>query len=242
MPGSITQFISEFDKWGASKVSHFDVFIPPMGDVIGGLAIPTELLTFRCESAELPGRQLVSNDIKIYGPIYKTPFQSLYSETTLTFIETANLDVRKFFEAWMNAIWDSNTNALQYPDTYMKDIEIRQYDVTAVNKDPGKPESLTNGIAGGPQVTTDKNGRKVYKASTPNLKRVLTAKLYQSFPTNINQMTTAWGDDSLHRLQISFFYRYYDLFETEEVIAPAPVSTSGPSGVPQYVKDAGGIS
>jgi hypothetical protein len=221
MSGSITHFLAEFSKGGIAKASHFDVMIP--GSIGGKQFVPDNFLTFRCEAAEIPGRQLNSADIKIYGPIYKTPFQSIYQETTLTFIETATMDIRLFMEQWMDLIQDSETNALSYPNTYCRDIEIRQYDMVSANPDaPG-------GIAGLPSIEKDEQTGKTKKVyQEQKLRRVLTAKLYDAFPTNINQMTTAWSDDSPHRLQVTFFYRYYSLVQNAALPNP-PVASQTPT-------------
>ena len=97
MAGNISDFLSHIKDRGIAKTSHFDVRIWPV-DV--GFPSPdiSQLLTLRCETAELPGRQIVTTDNKIYGPIYKVPYQTLYSEITMTFVDTAELDIRKFFE------------------------------------------------------------------------------------------------------------------------------------------------
>ncbi len=228
MSGSITQFLAEFEKRGASRASHFDVLIPILGEV-GRSNLPASYLMFRCEAAEFPGRQLNSSEQKIYGPIYKTPYQNLYQETTLTFLETADLDIRYFFEEWMNLIINTSTNEVSYPDTYMQNIEVRQYDVVADRPDaPGN-----GGIAGGPFIEKDESGKiqRVFKEN--NLKKVMTCKLFDAFPTNINQMTTSWSDDSYQRVQVTFFYRYYQLIPN--TIMPSDPASSIQSQTPVLV-------
>lgn len=234
MSGSITHFLAEFQKAGVSRASHFDVLIP--GRLGGHQYVPDSFLTFRCEAAEIPGRQLNSSDIKIYGPVYKTPFQSIYQETNLTFVETANMDVRLFMEQWMDLIQDSETNKLSYPNTYMQNIEIRQYDV--ISSLPDAP----GGISGLPTTEKDPETgkpKKVYQEQ--KLRLVMTARLYDAFPTNINQMTTAWSDDSFHRLQVTFFYRYYTLIQNAALPAPGVQSaTPTPKQVSQQTSSFSG--
>ena len=126
MHGNISEFLSNVNKHGISKNSHFDVqFMPPGG--IGSMDIP-EILNFRCEAAELPGRQIVTADSKIYGPIYKTPYGTMVSEMTMTFIDTNQMKIRLFFEDWMNIIFDPNMNQLEYLDTFVGQAQVTQYD------------------------------------------------------------------------------------------------------------------
>jgi hypothetical protein len=86
----------------------------------------------------LPGKNLVTDDVKIYGPTFKVPYQTQYSDTTLTFICTNDFYERKLFERWMEAIMPTDTNNLRYPkgenSKYMTEITIKQYneDVTQI--------------------------------------------------------------------------------------------------------------
>jgi len=95
-------------------------------------------LALQCESAELPGKTFVTEDVKIYGPTFKVPYQVQYAETTLTFICTNDFFERKLFERWMTAIMPTDTNNFRYPkgqnSKYMTDITIKQYneDVTQI--------------------------------------------------------------------------------------------------------------
>ena len=89
-------------------------------------------LALQCESAELPGRTLATADVKIYGPVFKVPYQTQYGDTTLTFLCTNDFYERKLFDRWMDAIMPSDTNNLRYPKSntsrYMTNIKIIQYD------------------------------------------------------------------------------------------------------------------
>ena len=85
----------------------------------------------QCESAELPGRTILTQDAKVYGPTYKVPYQSQYNEITLTFLCTNEFWERKLFDRWLEAIMPSDTNNLRFPkgsQTYMTPIKVIQYD------------------------------------------------------------------------------------------------------------------
>jgi hypothetical protein len=89
-------------------------------------------LALQCESAELPGKSLMTQDARIYGPGFKVPYLTQYSDTTLNFICTNDFYERKLFERWLEAINPGDTNNLRFPkgDTtrYMTNIKIIQYD------------------------------------------------------------------------------------------------------------------
>ena len=89
-------------------------------------------LALQCEAAELPGKTMTTADVKIYGPTFKVPYQTQYSDTSLTFLCTNEFYERKLFDRWMEAIHPSDTNNLRYPkgdkSRYMTNIKIIQYD------------------------------------------------------------------------------------------------------------------
>ena len=89
-------------------------------------------LALQCEAAELPGRTLMTQEAKVYGPTYKVPYQTQYNEMTLTFLCTNEFWERKLFDRWIEAIHPSDTNNLRYAkdeDTrYMTPIKVIQYD------------------------------------------------------------------------------------------------------------------
>jgi hypothetical protein len=92
----------------------------------------TRNLSLQCEAAELPGKTLTTADVKIYGPTFKIPYQTQYSDTSLTFLCTNEFYERKLFDRWMEAIHPTDTNNLRYPkgdkSRYMTNIKIIQYD------------------------------------------------------------------------------------------------------------------
>jgi hypothetical protein len=89
-------------------------------------------LSLQCEAAELPGKSLITQDAKVYGPTYKVPYQTQYGETNLTFLCTNDFYERKLFDRWLESIMPTDTNNLRYPDDdatrYLTNIKIIQYD------------------------------------------------------------------------------------------------------------------
>jgi hypothetical protein len=89
-------------------------------------------LALQCESAELPGRTLATQDVKIYGPTFKVPYQTQYGDMSFTFLCTNDFFERKLFDRWVEAIHPSDTNNLRYAKgnstRYLTNIKIIQYD------------------------------------------------------------------------------------------------------------------
>ena len=72
-------------------------------------------LALQCETAELPGKTFFTADAKIYGPIYKVPYQRSYNDINLSFICTNQFYERKLFERWTEAIMPPDTNNMRFP-------------------------------------------------------------------------------------------------------------------------------
>lgn len=89
-------------------------------------------LALQCETAELPGRTLLTQESKVYGPSFKVPYQSQYNDINLGFICTNDFYERKLFDRWLEAIHPSDTNNMRFPKgnstRYMCNITIIQYD------------------------------------------------------------------------------------------------------------------
>lgn len=89
-------------------------------------------LSLQCESAELPGKALITSDVKIYGPTFKVPYQTQYQDINLTFLCTNEFYERKLFDRWIESIHPTDTNNLRYAKgentRYLTNVKIIQYD------------------------------------------------------------------------------------------------------------------
>jgi hypothetical protein len=89
-------------------------------------------LALQCETAELPGKTLMTQDAKVYGPTFKVPYLTQYNDITLGFLSTNDFYERKLFDRWLEAINPSDTNNLRFAKgestRYMTNIKVIQYD------------------------------------------------------------------------------------------------------------------
>lgn len=128
MSVNINSFKNSF-KGDLARPSRFEVLLSPplilyayIGDVRN--------ITYRCESAQLPGRTLATTEQKTYGPIEKFPYLTTYTDIDLTFIVDDVMSQKKFFDTWLELINPSNTNNMRYKEEYATDLKVTQYDVT----------------------------------------------------------------------------------------------------------------
>ena len=125
----ISNFLAQNQITGFAKANRFLVdfkFAPGLfGDL--GKRDFSNLLSFKCEQAEFPGREFMTSDARIYGPTYKSPYMSSYGDVNLTLICDSSLTQKQLFETWMSYINTPYSFDFNYRDTYVADVTIEQY-------------------------------------------------------------------------------------------------------------------
>lgn len=127
MAGSIADFKASFKK-DLARSNKFDVYIPvPLG-MVPFIGISRNL-SMRCETAQLPGRNLDTTTRKVYGVNELFPSGTTYGDITLTFLVGDDMQEKAFFDAWMNWIQPTITYDTKYKADYAVSLRINQYNV-----------------------------------------------------------------------------------------------------------------
>ena len=183
-------------KLGFAKSNRFIVTIP-IPSVIGFDNETVRSLQLQCETAELPGKNLVTQDVKIYGPTYKMAINKQFAnEITLNFLCTNSGIERNIFDAWIEYINPRQTNNMRYPGgingsegSYLSSITITQYN------------DLGNAF--------DFDNRTNFSLQVANLEaevKINEVELLKSFPIGYAAQPLNWGDDGFQRLSVQFAY------------------------------------
>lgn len=128
MPRSINDFKASF-KDDLARPNRFDVNIPIPITLIPYVSTARNL-TYRCESTNLPGRQLATMEQKSYGPVESYPYATTFNDIDLTFLVDADMNQKIFFDAWMNYINPLYNNNYRYKGDYSTTLRVNQYDQT----------------------------------------------------------------------------------------------------------------
>ena len=94
---NLSTFVGSF-KTELARPNRFNVLINPPGVLLGSGNYSRQL-SFRCETAELPGKTFMTHDQKIYGPVEKYPYQHAYNDLNLTFIVSGDMIEKMFFDS-----------------------------------------------------------------------------------------------------------------------------------------------
>lgn len=137
---AFTTAIESFDNLVGDAVSGVNSFINDLLGQGSGEGVPrtrstaARYLALQCESTELPGRSVQTQDVDIYGPIFKRPYKTAYTEIPFTFICTNDFHEKRLFDIWMEAMVPTDTHNVRYAKNqnyerqYTTDIAIVQYD------------------------------------------------------------------------------------------------------------------
>lgn len=136
--GILNDILSEFrSNEGYAKPNKYEVIIyPPISHSANKLSSPgagrpvsgqaMKNLALRCESVQLPGRNLTtSEDVNVYGPTRQVVDGVTFAEDlSCTFQESTSLDVRKFFEQWQESAYNPQTWNIRYYKEYIGAMDI----------------------------------------------------------------------------------------------------------------------
>ena len=122
MAYSIDELKGEFGT-GLARTSLWRVFLPSVG---GPFGISTRRLNVLCKSAQLPFRQILTNERIVGMKQHKLAYAYATDDVSLTFHVPNDYDIKQYFEFWQSKIINFDTKELNYPDEYGFEVRIQQ--------------------------------------------------------------------------------------------------------------------
>ena len=187
MAFSVNQFRSQnfgADSRNFSKQSNYElIFTLPEKVLLSEASLATTpTLRFRTESAEIPGRSIITSDYKStgYGLTSKVGYGVVYPDVTITMLCGADLGEKRLFNAWQSLVVGNHTRnknirnhqSIGYYSNYVSTLGIVQY---------------------------DQEGNASYATS-----------LMEAYPIIVNSMPLSWASEEMHRLTVQFTYKYFE--------------------------------
>lgn len=114
MKTKLSEFIAHVKNVGLPTATHFFVYIPGFGQY--------ELAM--CDSTSLPGIQIMSSEVRMFGELHTLPHAPLYQTHQLSFIADNKMTIRDSLEKWSNEVFNRETRKFGYYDQYTKDVTI----------------------------------------------------------------------------------------------------------------------
>lgn len=184
MAFGVNEFLSSLAKTGIAKQSLFEVVIHPPSNIVAGdgNTLPdARHLSMRVESVDIPGRTAQTIDYTTdFGPMRKIPYQAMYGDISTIIVLSADMRERLFFEAWQD-----------------KMLGYHRVD------GPHKGRSFTAGYY------SEYIGNLVIKTYDEKGDQTFLCSLEECYPAIINPMNSNWGSQDIHKLAITWYYRYF---------------------------------
>lgn len=169
---------------GVSKQSHYEMYLFTPQNILlsdNGRKSSGEVLRFKIEQTELPGRSIITSDYKQhgFGLTSKIGYGVIYPDISVTMVCDKQLNEKRLFHSWQSMIVGNHSrqqdvkyfSSIGYYNNYVSGIVIVQY---------------------------DQEGNPTY-----------TLGLQEAYPIIINSLPLSWGSEELHRLTVQFTYKYF---------------------------------
>tara|TARA_R110000796_G_scaffold55470_1_gene129105 strand:- start:1648 stop:2361 length:714 start_codon:yes stop_codon:yes gene_type:complete len=81
-----------------------------------------------CESVDMPGRQIATNDFSTDMKMYKKPYAYMNDDVAMTFLVTNDYYMYKYVKSWMDVVMPviNGSYKVGYKSDYARDITIQQ--------------------------------------------------------------------------------------------------------------------
>lgn len=83
-----------------------------------------EKINIFCHSCSLPMRSVGTWEHKMYGAPYKVPNTQTNDTVMFSFYADSNMNTRKYFDIWQNAVLNVKSNTMNYYDEFVSDVKI----------------------------------------------------------------------------------------------------------------------
>lgn len=111
---------------GLARTNKFLVTLPSLG--AGGLIgfLGARNMNILCRTAQIPGKQILTHDKRIGMKFEKVAYGYAVEDVTLTFLETATLPIRNYFDTWRGLTINEDEQTANYKRDYQRRIIIHQ--------------------------------------------------------------------------------------------------------------------
>jgi hypothetical protein len=117
----INEFISQIKRRSLARVNRYLVHL---GNVEGVSPVDGKLAQLFCDSVVLPGIEIESAAVRIYGESREMPYGIAYNSIPMNFYVDSDMVVKSMFDKWMRKIFDPVSRTLSYQNTYKTEIRI----------------------------------------------------------------------------------------------------------------------
>jgi hypothetical protein len=124
---SISSFIARVKNDNFARENRFEVIISTPRNM-SSTTEEKEKLRFYCQSAALPGVNLMTQEVYTFGEAREVIYNRNYDPVTLEFLVDDQMNIKWFFDRWIEKIIDPQSRVMSYYNDYVTTVEISQID------------------------------------------------------------------------------------------------------------------
>jgi hypothetical protein len=126
---SLNNFVSAVRTQNLARPTQFEVEIAQPGCIKKSTALRT--VSLFCKSASLPQTRINTSRLQIFGPPIYAPVGVDYGgdNITLAFYVDQQLDVKAFFDEWVDGVVNRRSGIHEYSAFYTTSMKIKQLDL-----------------------------------------------------------------------------------------------------------------
>lgn len=205
---SLNEFKAHIQNLGTVKQNRFEVLFYKNSE-----SWPTapKDLSFRCESLNIPGFEILTTDFKLYGgqPITKIPNGKLFDQVQMTFLTTKDMRDKYWFEEWLDEISDISTNTVSYYNDVSSDIDIdifnEVYDIVTSEFKPIPPAEQKESESELDELESINRSTIFKKDITGDIRPIYSIRMIKAIPTRVEAVQVSWSDvDQLFKYTVNF--------------------------------------
>lgn len=125
--GTLKNFIALVKTEGLMRTSRYTVSIRVPKSM--SYAPNMRKILLFCSDITIPGVTMATNQIRIHGEVREAPNEKMFDNANLSFYVDNNMEVKKFFDQWMESIQDPWSRNFNYYDDYTSEIKIEVEDI-----------------------------------------------------------------------------------------------------------------
>jgi hypothetical protein len=114
----INQIVSSMSN-GMARTNRFSVVMAMPSFLADDGITPFRNLLLFCDQATLPGLQVNTTPIRIFGEVRETPTEYNYEPITLSFYVDQQMQIKAWFDAWIKNLQYGNSRTFRYYDKYV---------------------------------------------------------------------------------------------------------------------------
>lgn len=121
--GNLSNFIANVKSEGLMRTSRYAVTMGTPKALSSNMVDMRKLLLY-CADISLPGVTLTTNQARVFGEAREMPYEKMFDNINMTFYVDNNMQVKLFFDRWMDSIQNPYTRTFNYYDQYITDITV----------------------------------------------------------------------------------------------------------------------